>query len=214
VSAIFNDFVGRRKGIVKALTTDSNKLYEACRPDLENQTLYAFPEGTWAVDFPPEEVPPEAPEPALGINFPRDGMPRLEWLCLIAVHSDAWLISLAFFKGVRLSKEERQDLFNRMNTLPTCYEVVVGAARSGGEGGQGADDGAGGSEDEWKAGEGDPCPSCGKLYLPDEFWIECDQCDVWYCGACAKMTPAKAERISKWRCLSCAGPKQYFAQQS
>eukprot|EP00983_Pelagomonas_calceolata_P080944 1155358-Pelagomonas_calceolata.AAC.8 len=26
-----------------------------------------------------------------------------------------------------------QDLFNRMNTLPTCYEVVVGAARSGGE---------------------------------------------------------------------------------
>lgn len=34
-------------------------------------------------------------------------MPRPEWLTLIAVHSDAWLMSLAFFKGVRLGKEER-----------------------------------------------------------------------------------------------------------
>eukprot|EP00967_Tisochrysis_lutea_P062770 scaffold80726_cov23-Tisochrysis_lutea.AAC.1 len=25
------------------ITCSSNKLYEACRPDLENQTLYAFP---------------------------------------------------------------------------------------------------------------------------------------------------------------------------
>lgn len=36
-----------------------------------------------------------------------DGMPRLEWLCLLAVHSDAWLMSLAFFKGVRLGRDER-----------------------------------------------------------------------------------------------------------
>jgi len=36
-----------------------------------------------------------------------DGMPMLEWLCLIAVHSDSWLMSLAFFKGVRLDKDER-----------------------------------------------------------------------------------------------------------
>lgn len=33
--------------------------------------LFAFPDGTWAVDLPAEEVPPEVPEPALGINFAR-----------------------------------------------------------------------------------------------------------------------------------------------
>lgn len=41
---------------------------------MENLCLYGFPDGTWAVDLPAEEVPPEAPEPALGINFARDGM--------------------------------------------------------------------------------------------------------------------------------------------
>lgn len=31
------------------------------------------PDGNWSVDLPVEEVPPELPEPALGINFARDG---------------------------------------------------------------------------------------------------------------------------------------------
>jgi hypothetical protein len=36
--------------------------------------LYGNPDGTWEVQLPAEEVPPELPEPALGINFARDGM--------------------------------------------------------------------------------------------------------------------------------------------
>jgi len=36
--------------------------------------LYGNPDGTWDVQLPAEEVPPELPEPALGINFARDGM--------------------------------------------------------------------------------------------------------------------------------------------
>ncbi len=54
------------------------------------------------------QVPPEVPEPALGINFARDGMQRKDWLGLVAVHSDAWLLALAFYKGARLGREERQ----------------------------------------------------------------------------------------------------------
>ncbi len=42
------------------------------------------------------------PEPALGINFARDGMERRDWLALVAVHSDAWLMATAFFYAVRL----------------------------------------------------------------------------------------------------------------
>lgn len=30
-----------------------------------------------------------------------------DWLGLVAVHSDAWLIGLAFYKGARLNKEQR-----------------------------------------------------------------------------------------------------------
>lgn len=50
------------------------------------------PDGSWTVDQPAEEVPAELPEPCLGINFARDGMQRRDWLSLVAVHSDAWLL--------------------------------------------------------------------------------------------------------------------------
>ena len=40
----------------------------------ENLCLYGNPDATWEVTLPAEEVPPELPEPALGINFARDGM--------------------------------------------------------------------------------------------------------------------------------------------
>jgi len=40
----------------------------------ENLCLYGFLNEQWEVNLPAEEVPPEHPEPVLGINFARDGM--------------------------------------------------------------------------------------------------------------------------------------------
>lgn len=51
------------------------------------------------MDLPAEEVPAELPEPCLGINFARNGMQQRDWLALVAVHSDAWLLSVAFYYG-------------------------------------------------------------------------------------------------------------------
>lgn len=67
----------------------------------ENLCLYGLPNENWEVNLPVEEVPPEIPEPALGINFARDGMQEKDWLSLVAVHSDSWLISVAFYFGAR-----------------------------------------------------------------------------------------------------------------
>lgn len=53
---------------------DVEGFYAQCDPDKENLCLYGNPDGTWEVQLPAEEVPPELPEPALGINFARDGM--------------------------------------------------------------------------------------------------------------------------------------------
>jgi hypothetical protein len=78
----------------------------------ENLCLYGFPEEAWEVNLPAEEVPPELPEPALGINFARDGMQRKDWLSLVAVHSDAWLLAVAFYYGARFDKNERLTIFN------------------------------------------------------------------------------------------------------
>ena len=42
-----------------------------------------------------------------GINFARDGMVRKDWLALVAVHSDAWLMSVAFYYGAKLDANAR-----------------------------------------------------------------------------------------------------------
>ena len=112
-----------------------DRFYELSNPERENLCLYGNPDATWEVDLPAEEVPPELPEPALGINFARNGMARADWLALVAVHSDTWLLAVAFYNGARLNKEGRERLFDMINELPTCYEVVSGKAADVGDGG-------------------------------------------------------------------------------
>lgn len=130
VEEVFTDYQGRRAGLIKALTTDVEKFFQECDPEKENLCLYGLPSEKWEVNLPVEEVPPELPEPALGINFARDGMPEKDWLSLVAVHSDIWLLSVAFYFGARFGfgKTDRKRLFQMINELPTVYEVVTGKA--------------------------------------------------------------------------------------
>lgn len=74
--------------------------------------MYAYPGGSWEVTLPAEEVPPELPEPALGINFARDGMHEKDWLSLVAVHSDAWLLSVSFYFAARFGFGRSERYFN------------------------------------------------------------------------------------------------------
>ncbi|XP_045804076.1 PHD finger protein ALFIN-LIKE 4-like isoform X2 [Trifolium pratense] len=132
VEEVFRDFKGRRAALIKALTIDIEEFYQQCDPDKENLCLYGFPSEQWAVDLPNEEVPPDLPEPALGINFARDGMQEKDWLSLVAVHSDAWLLSVAFYFGARFGfdKSDRKQLFDMINDLPTIFEDVTGLAKT------------------------------------------------------------------------------------
>ncbi|KNA21878.1 hypothetical protein SOVF_039020 [Spinacia oleracea] len=131
VDEVFNDFKGRRVGLIKALTTDVDKFYQQCDPEKENLCLYGLPNETWEVNLPVEEVPPELPEPALGINFARDGMQEKDWLSLVAVHSDSWLLAVAFYFGARFgfTKNERRKLFQMINDMPTVFEILNGNAK-------------------------------------------------------------------------------------
>ncbi|KAL5655487.1 hypothetical protein ACJX0J_034806, partial [Zea mays] len=100
------------------------EFYALCDPEKENLCLYGYANEAWEVALPAEEVPTELPEPALGINFARDGMNRGDWLALVAVHSDSWLVSVAFYYAARLNRSDRKRLFGMMNDLPTVFEVV------------------------------------------------------------------------------------------
>ncbi|KAJ0745040.1 putative chromatin regulator PHD family [Helianthus annuus] len=232
VEEVFRDFKGRRAGLIRALTTDVEDFYQQCDPaEKENLCLYGFPSEQWEVNLPAEEVPPELPEPALGINFARDGMQEKDWLSLVAVHSDAWLLAVSFYFGARFGfdKSDRKRLFNMINDLPTIFEVVNGTAKNNPKekssvsnhsstkskanakpppaDEEGLDD-----EDEDEEDEDDEhgetlCGSCGENYASDEFWICCDICEKWFHGKCVKITPARAEHIKQYKCPSCSNKR-------
>ena len=205
--------------------------FTQCSPDKDNLCLYGLSDGTWEVTLPCEEVPPELPEPALGINFARDGMKKNDWLSLVSVHSDSWLMAVAFYNGARLDQEGRRQLFNDINSLPTCFEIVSGrsSTKSPGTGGaqvakrpalseakrprpssrRAVEDEEEEEEEEEQGhaggggGGSDPCPNCGRKYRTGEFWIACDFCDRWIDGKCVGMTPKKAEIHPHWKCPFC-----------
>ncbi|PNW80524.1 hypothetical protein CHLRE_07g320950v5 [Chlamydomonas reinhardtii] len=124
VEEIFDDFQRRRTGLLKALTDDLEELYQQADPEKDNLCLYGTREGTWSVELPAEEVPPELPEPCLGINFARDGMQKRDWVALVAVHSDSWLLAVAFFYAVKLDAAGRLRLFKLINQHQTLFESV------------------------------------------------------------------------------------------
>uniref|UniRef100_A0A0E0PML7 PHD finger protein ALFIN-LIKE n=1 Tax=Oryza rufipogon TaxID=4529 RepID=A0A0E0PML7_ORYRU len=221
---VFRDFRGRRAGMIKALTTDVEKFYQLCDPEKENLCLYGYPNETWEVTLPAEEVPPEIPEPALGINFARDGMNEKDWLALVAVHSDSWLLAVAFYFAARFGfdKEARRRLFNMINNLPTIFEVVTGAAKKQtkekapnstnkpNKPSSKMDDDESGDEyadEEEEERDNTLCGSCGTNDGKDEFWICCDSCERWYHGKCVKITPARAEHIKHYKCPDCGNKR-------
>ncbi|KAL6222015.1 hypothetical protein ACLB2K_005407 [Fragaria x ananassa] len=249
VEEVFRDFKCRRSGIVKALTTDVADFYEQCDPgeshgtvvlgyrEKENLCLYGLPNEDWEVNLPAEEVPPELPEPALGINFARDGMKEKDWLSLVAVHSDAWLLAVAFYFGARFGfdRADRKRLFTMINDLPSVFEIVTGSVKKqpmeksvvsnnsihkpksssrgrGSEPGKYSkmlpkDEDEGLDEEEDEEHGETMCGACGDSYAADEFWICCDICEKWFHGKCVKITPARAEHIKHYKCPACSNKR-------
>ncbi|KAG6544826.1 hypothetical protein Mapa_013515 [Marchantia paleacea] len=126
VEYIFGHITNRKCGLIRALTFEFDEFYRKCDPGAENLSLYGLPNSRWEVRVPDEKVPSELPEPVVGINFCRDGMANKNWVKFIALHCDAWILSLAAFYASELKRDERLRLFCMLNELPTIFEIVTG----------------------------------------------------------------------------------------
>ncbi|KAK9033036.1 hypothetical protein V6N11_018074 [Hibiscus sabdariffa] len=187
VEEVFNDFRGRRSGLIKALTTDVDKFYQQCDPEKENLCLYGLPNETWEVNLPVEEnerkrlfrMISELPtifEVVTGnVKQPKDQY---------ANHNSSSK-SKSNAKVSRQSGSESKVV--KMSPLPKDEE------ESG--------------EDEEDEEQGATCGACGDSYGADEFWICCDVCERWFHGKCVKITPAKAEHIKQYKCPSCSSKR-------
>ncbi|GKV09917.1 hypothetical protein SLEP1_g21349 [Rubroshorea leprosula] len=164
-------------------------------------------------------------------------MQEKDWLSLVAVHSDAWLLSVAFYFGARFGfdKADRKRLFNMINDLPTIFEVVTGGAKKQGKekssvsnhssnksksnskarepqgkfskASQPKDEDEGLDEEDDEEHGETLCGACGENYGTDEFWICCDVCEKWFHGKCVKITPARAEHIKQYKCPTCSNKR-------
>ncbi|KAM3261644.1 hypothetical protein ACQJBY_052368 [Aegilops geniculata] len=158
-------------------------------------------------------------------------MNRRDWLSLVAVHSDSWLLSVAFFFGAPLTANERKRLFSMINDLPNVYESMVdrkhrdrsgvdssGKSRHSSKPKQRTDDvrpknsrAVAREEDEDEDEEEHSetfCGSCTGIYNASEFWIGCDMCERWFHGKCVRITPAKADHIKHYKCPECSSSKK------
>ncbi|VFQ81152.1 unnamed protein product [Cuscuta campestris] len=230
VEDIFKNFSARRTAVIHALTRDVDEFFSQCDPEKDNLCLYGHADESWEVTLPAEDVPPEIPEPVLGINFARDGMDKRDWLTLVAMHTDSWLLSVAFYFGARLNRYERNRLFSLINDLPTVYEIATGRRSkerlSADEGKkfttntkrekpgrrvqESYEEEENEEEDEGEDQEDESntvCGTCGVYYNKHEFWIGCDVCERWFHGKCVKITPAKAESIKFYKCPYCCNKR-------
>ncbi|TKY65829.1 PHD finger protein ALFIN 1 [Spatholobus suberectus] len=196
VEEISKDYSGRRTAVIRSLTD----VYGVFFQDMDNLCLYGHPNEAWEVI---QEVPPELPEPVLGINSARHGMNCRDWLSMVAGHSDSWLRSMAFYLGARLNRNGRKPI----NDKPTVDKGSKswGSAKRSNAGqvksnSKFADEGYEEDKDEHNETF---CGFCGGNYNADEFWIGCNICEKWFHGECVKITPAKAENIKQYKCPSC-----------
>nr|XP_048329950.1 uncharacterized protein LOC107418549 [Ziziphus jujuba var. spinosa] len=88
------DTISVTKGVVSRIEVTSythgssnllgTQIDATINPEKENLCLYGFPNETWEVNLPIEEVPPELLELALSTNHARNGMYKKDWLSLVA----------------------------------------------------------------------------------------------------------------------------------
>lgn len=103
-------------------------LKAACGDQSRVLCLFAHDDGRWTVDEPSPQVPPDLPEPVLGINLVLPAMHEANWLDFLAAHSEAWLLSTAMFRAAQCrppcGKDERRALFHAINGGPSLVDEV------------------------------------------------------------------------------------------
>ncbi|KAL2935926.1 PHD finger protein ALFIN-LIKE 4, partial [Bienertia sinuspersici] len=107
---VIKDFKGRRAAIIKALTKDFEEFYKLCDPNHPNLCLYGFPNQVWEVNLP--GLSGELPEPRVAstlLAMSGHGMNGYVWY--------------------RFDKADRKRLSNKINDVPSIWEVVGGEAK-------------------------------------------------------------------------------------
>ncbi|CAA2981323.1 PHD finger ALFIN-LIKE 4, partial [Olea europaea subsp. europaea] len=173
------------------------EFYQRCDPEKENLCLYGFPSEQWDVSLPAEVVPPEIPEPALGINFARDGMQEKDWLALVAVND----LVLTRLTGAAKKKVTEKSSVSNHGSTKSKSNLKRGKPSKFEENDENEE-----LDEEEEHGE-TLCGACGENYSSDEFWICCDMCERWFHGNCVKITPARAEHIKQYKCPLCSSKR-------
>ncbi|URE45871.1 PHD-finger [Musa troglodytarum] len=140
-------------------------------------------------------------------------MPEKDWLAHIAIHSDAWLYSYAFYIACALALMPRPETSSESSkdksSSKKCSRVrVLGWPLPSIEEEEDVED-----EAEQMAAEANhssiTCGACGRWFSDDTgYWIFCDVCGTWYHGNCVRVTPERYKQLRRCRCPRCCRHKR------
>ncbi|XP_019190545.1 PREDICTED: PHD finger protein ALFIN-LIKE 4-like [Ipomoea nil] len=187
VEEVFKQFKGRRTALLKALTTDFDEVYRRCDPaEKRRLCLIGHPGERWEVNLAEEVMHPVLPQPIGGINFARDTMDKREWLLAVALHSDTWLLAVAFSFSSRFghNKADKSRLFDMINKLPTIVQVVSGKAKEPPQHKPKLPKVDRQPKRKWPTppariwkDEAIVCGKCNEGYIIGDLWVHCCECE-------------------------------------
>ncbi|KAJ7550908.1 hypothetical protein O6H91_07G124400 [Diphasiastrum complanatum] len=236
VEGVYTDFRRRREALLKALTVDAEEFSRQCDPEKESLSLYGYPNESWVVQLPVENVPAELPEPSIGINFPRDGMEHKHWLSLVALHSDAWLYAVAFYYGSQFDRDQSvlAEFLSSVKILGSLhlplFEIV--SSRNSASDKSIIDDSRNQTEIDAKTQDlvkGTKPSKTARLPSKEDDIVDdeddeendhtfCGICRRLYCSTefwiCYDITASKAHRMEEFVCPSCSPSKKARTDQS
>ncbi|KAM3343160.1 PHD finger protein ALFIN-LIKE 3 isoform X3 [Capsicum galapagoense] len=117
VDEAFENYKGRRQGIINALIKDVDEFREKC-------DQYNVTDGNWEIKLS-SDVAQELPYSRI-YKLPKQLTDKNAWLAQVAADSDTWLFSVTFYLCSIYSWMAlwRERLFDKMNALPTVSELV------------------------------------------------------------------------------------------
>ncbi|CAL9769669.1 unnamed protein product [Musa acuminata subsp. burmannicoides] len=238
IDMLFRDFLGRRAGLIKALTTGLSFLSVFLEVLAALVVLDPFPSSCcfsvnvcFVLDGGVADF----------IKFYEQCDPEKPYMCLYGYPNETWEVKEApvvphEFPEPSLGPcfDISSRLFNMINSNPTIYEVIFGTVKMPITLSK-SNEGESNSKSVRRQNLGLPlsliekeetdeddvelytmgddtssiiCGACGNRFAFSEYWILCNMCVTWYHARCVKTTPEQYEQLEEYRCPRCCRQKR------
>ncbi|THU54253.1 hypothetical protein C4D60_Mb10t23100 [Musa balbisiana] len=213
IDMLFRDFLGRRAGLIKALTTGLSFLSVFLEVLAALVVLDPFPSsccfsvnGCFVLDGGVADF----------IKFYEQCDPEKPYMCLYGYPNETWEVKEAPVVPHEFPEPSlgivQADIY--MSILRSLCPVLNGSGRQNLGLPLSLIEKEEDDEDDvelYTMGDDTSsiiCGACGNRFAFSEYWILCNMCVTWYHARCVRTTPEQYEQLEEYRCPRCCRQKR------